>query len=61
MNSFKFLIFGLQLIIVGIFFDLRLSLPSPLLLMGTSADAHLAIILVIAGLVVSFFGLRKAD
>lgn len=61
MNGFKFLIFGLQLIIVGIFVDLRLGVSSRMFIMDRPSDMRLAIILVIIGLVVSFFGLRKTD
>jgi hypothetical protein len=59
MNGFKTLIFGSQFIVVGVFLGLRND--TPVFIIDRLNDFRLATILIVIGLIVSFFGLRRTD
>ncbi len=59
MNGFKTLIFGSQFIVIGVFLGLRSD--TSVFIMDRLNDFRLATILIVVGLIISFFGLRRTD
>jgi hypothetical protein len=60
MNGIKTLTFGCQFIVVGMFVGLRGN-NTNISILDPRSDVGLSLLLIIIGLVISFFGLRKAD